>query len=127
MNEQALAGGRPPVYSEEDLLNNNVDTDWQSQVFQVAPLWETGLSIRGGSEKARHFISGNIFNQEGIIIGSGFRRYNLRMNYDYHISDRLIIETGNSFSYSVNQRVEGDQPSTARFPMPYPFHPFIRY
>lgn len=116
MNEQALASGRPPVYSEEEILNNPVDTDWQNQVFQVAPLWETGLSIRGGSEKARHFISGNIFNQEGIIIGSGFRRYNLRMNYDYHITDRLSIETGNSFSYSVNQRVEGDQ--TLNGPLP---------
>lgn len=116
MNEHAAASGNPPVYTQQEIENNVINTDWQNEVLRTAPLWETGLSIRGGTEKARHYISGNIFNQDGIVIGSGLKQFNLRMNYDYQITDRLSIETGNSFSYSINQRIEGDQ--TLNGPLP---------
>jgi TonB-linked SusC/RagA family outer membrane protein len=116
MNEQAISKGNPPVYSEEEIKNNPIDTDWQKEVFRKAPTFDLGLSIRGGTQKSRYYISGNYFNQEGIIIGSDFRRYNLMMNYDYRINDRFSIETGNTFAYSVNNRVEGDQTLNGPFP-----------
>ncbi len=116
MNEQAAAGGKPPVYSEDEIRNNSIDTDWQNEIFRKAPTFDLGLSVRGGTQKSRYYISGNYFNQEGIILGSDFRRYNIRMNYDYRINDLLSIEAGNSFAYSVNNRVEGDQ--TLNGPLP---------
>jgi TonB-linked SusC/RagA family outer membrane protein len=116
INEQAIAGGKTPVFSEDDIRNNTVNTDWQKEVFQVAPTFDFGLSARGGNEKSKYYISGNYFNQEGIIIGSDFRRYNLRVNYDYRINEKLNIEAGNSFAYSINNRVEGDQ--TLNGPLP---------
>jgi len=116
MNENAVSKGNPPVYNEQEIQNNTINTDWQNEVFRKAPTSDLGLSIRGGTQKSRYYISGNYFNQEGIIIGSDFRRYNLLMNYDYLISDKLSIETGNSFAYSVNNRVEGDQ--TLNGPLP---------
>ena len=128
MNEQAISKGSPPVYSEEDIKNNIIDTDWQKEVFRKAPTFDLGLSIRGGTQKSRYYISGNYFNQEGIIIGSDFRRYNLMMNYDYRINNKLSIETGNSFAYSVNNRVEGDQtlngplPNAISMPPVYPVY-----
>jgi len=127
-NEQAISKGNPPVYSEEEIKNNPIDTDWQNEVFRKAPTFDLGLTIRGGTQKSRYYISGNYFNQEGIIIGSDFRRYNLTMNYDYRINDRLSIETGNSFAYSVNNRVEGDQtlngplPNAISMPPVYPVY-----
>lgn len=128
MNEQALSAGKAPVYSPEDILGNTTDTHWQNEVFRKAPTADLGLSFRGGTEKSRYFISGNYFKQSGIIIGSDFKRYNLRMNYDYRISDRLNIETGNSFAYSANNRVEGDQtlngplPNAISLPPVYPVY-----
>ena len=116
MNEQALAEGRTPEYSQETLLNYPINTDWQQEVFRTAPTRDIGLSLSGGNDKSQHYISGNFFDQEGIIIGSDFKRYNLRMNYDYKISEKLKIESGNSFAYSVNNRVEGDQ--TLNGPLP---------
>jgi TonB-linked SusC/RagA family outer membrane protein len=116
MNEQAISKGNPPVYSEEEIKNNTIDTDWQKEVFRKAPTFDLSLAVRGGTQKSRYYISGNYFNQEGIIIGSDFRRYNITMNYDYRINDRFSIETGNTFAYSVNNRVEGDQ--TLNGPLP---------
>jgi TonB-linked SusC/RagA family outer membrane protein len=128
MNEQAISKGNPPVYTEEAIKKNTIDTDWQKEVFRKAPTFDLGLSVRGGTQKTRYYISGNYFNQEGIIIGSDFRRYNITMNYDYRINDRLSIETGNSFAYSINNRVEGDQtlngplPNAISMPPVYPVY-----
>ncbi|MFZ4707038.1 MAG: TonB-dependent receptor [Bacteroidales bacterium] len=128
MNEQAASKGNPPVYSDDGIRNNTIDTDWQKEVFRRAPTSNLGLSIRGGTQKSRYYISGNFFNQEGIIIGSDFRRYNLMMNYDYQINKRLSIETGNTFAFSVNNRVEGDQtlngplPNAISMPPVYPVY-----
>ena len=116
VNEQAVSKGGSPVYSQEAIQNNKTDTDWQREVFRTAPTYDIGLSMRGGTPKSRYYISGNYYNQEGILIGSGFRRYNIMMNYDYRINERLNIETGNTFAYSVNNRVEGDQ--TLNGPLP---------
>ena len=128
MNEQALSGGKPPVYSEETMFKNTIDTHWQDQVFRIAPTADLGLSFRGGTQKSSYYISGNYFSQDGILIGSGYKRYNLRMNYDYHINDRLTIEAGNSFAFSSNHRVEGDQslngplPNAISMPPVYPVY-----
>ena len=128
LNEQAISKGKPPVYSDNDIQNNKIDTDWQREVFRTAPTFDLGLSVRGGTGKSRYYISGNYFNQEGIVIGSDFRRYNLRMNYDFRINKRLSFETGNSFAYSANNRVEGDQtlngplPNAISMPSIYPVY-----
>lgn len=116
MNEQAAATGKPPVYSDAQISNNKTDTDWQREVFRTAPTYDLGVSMRGGGERSRYYISGNYFNQEGIVIGSDFKRYNIRLNYDLNVNRRFSIETGNSFAYSVNNRVEGDQ--TLNGPLP---------
>ncbi|HNW53958.1 MAG TPA: SusC/RagA family TonB-linked outer membrane protein, partial [Bacteroidales bacterium] len=116
INEQALSVGKPPVYSDEQIKNNQIDTDWQREVFRTAPTYDLGLSMRGGGERSKYYISGNFFNQDGIVIGSDFRRYNIRMNYDLNVNRRLTIETGNTFAYSINNRVEGDQ--TLNGPLP---------
>lgn len=128
MNEQAVSKSNPPVYSDEVIANNTIDTDWQREIFRTAPTFDLGLSVQGGTGKSRYYISGNYFNQDGIVIGSDFRRYNLRMNYDFRINKRLSFETGNSFAYSVNNRVEGDQtlngplPNALSMPSIYPVY-----
>jgi len=124
VNEEAQAAGKLPVFSADDIENNTIDTDWQNEVFQMAPTFDLGLSMRGGNENSKYYLSGNYFNQEGIIIGSDFRRYNLRMNYDHQFSKKLNIEAGNAFAYSINSRVEGDQ--TLNGPLPNAIsHPAI--
>jgi len=128
VNEQALSLGKPLVYSEEQVKNNRIDTDWQREVFRTAPTYDMGLSMRGGGERSKYYISGNFFNQEGTVIGSDFRRYNIRMNYDLNVNRRLTIETGNTFAYSINNRVEGDQtlngplPNAISMPSIYPVY-----
>lgn len=63
--------------------------DWQGQVFRTAPMSNHNLSLRGGTKDTRYTISGSIFQQQGTIIASDFKRYQGRMSLDQQITPKL--------------------------------------
>ena len=79
--------------------------NWQRLVFRQAPIQNHQLTVNGGSEKTQLALSLNYFNQEGVIINSGFERYSLRLNVDHRVSDRIKIGTSILGSYSINKGV----------------------
>ncbi len=84
------------------------NTDWQDEIFRVAPISNYNLSLSGGSDKLKSFISLGIFNQDGNLIGQEFNRYNGRINLDYDATDKLKIGTSITYSNSYNRRVGSD-------------------
>jgi TonB-dependent starch-binding outer membrane protein SusC len=105
-----------------------IDTDWMSEILQVAPTSNTELSISAGNDMTRMFLSGNYFNQDGIVMGTDYKRYSGRLNVDHQIIKNLTIGGGVSLSYSDNARVEGDQtlhgplPNAMSIPAIYPVY-----
>ena len=97
------------IFSPEDINNITIDTDWQDEIFRTAPMSSYELSASGGNEKTRYFMSGNIFEQEGILLGTDFKRVNGRVNLDHTVNDKLTIGTSVGITYSKTDRVEGDQ------------------
>lgn len=83
-------------------------TNWQNEVFRQAPIMQHDLSFTGGSERTKFYVGGGYFDQDGIIIGSGFKRYNFRANLDNTVSDKFKISTGLSVSRSITQRSNND-------------------
>ncbi|MBC8153583.1 MAG: SusC/RagA family TonB-linked outer membrane protein, partial [Bacteroidetes bacterium] len=79
--------------------------NWQNLIFRQAPIQNHQLTVNGGSEKTQLALSGNYFDQEGIIINSGFKRYSLRLNLDHKISERVKVGTSVLGSYSENRGV----------------------
>ena len=128
MNEEAISTGKPAVYTQTQIDTNKTDTDWLRKIFRIAPTYNMYLSLGGGTDKAKYYIGANVFNQEGIVIGSDYRRYSFRLNFDYKINERFNLESGYSFSYSINNRVEGDQsingplPNAISMPPIYPIY-----
>ncbi|GAA4413014.1 TonB-dependent receptor [Nibrella viscosa] len=90
-------------YQNPSSLGEGVN--WQNLIFRQAPIQSHQLSINGGSEKTQLALSGNYFNQDGILINSNFQRYSYRVNLDHRVSDRLKIGTSILGSYSVNKGV----------------------
>lgn len=80
-------------------------TDWLDAIFRTAPIQNYSLSVSGGNAKLRTRLSANYFNQEGIVISSGFERYSLRANLDYTINDRLTVGASFTPTYSVRDDV----------------------
>lgn len=77
-------------------------TDWQDLVMHNALVHNHNLSVRGGNDKTRYSISGSILDQDGIIINSGFQRYQGRVAIDQTINNKL--KTGVNINYSATKR-----------------------
>lgn len=84
-----------------DLLGEG--TDWQDELFSKALMTSHNLSITGGSDKSTYAIGAGYLNQDGIAIGSGFKRYNLRSNIDTQI--KKWLKGGINFALSNSNQI----------------------
>ncbi|WP_341837207.1 TonB-dependent receptor [Chitinophaga pollutisoli] len=91
-----------PIYLKDgktlEDYRNVKGINWQDQVFRDALGQNHNISLRGGTDKTRYSISGNVFSQDGIIINSGFRRYQGRAVIDQTISDK--VKAGINLNYT---------------------------
>lgn len=68
-------------------------TNWQKELFRNAPMYNHTLTISGGDTRTQYLLSGSYFKQEGIALGSDFRRISLRLNLDNKTTNWLKIGT----------------------------------
>jgi TonB-linked SusC/RagA family outer membrane protein len=80
-------------------------TNWQQEVFTDARIQNHQVSITGGTEKARYLVSGNFFDQDGIVIENKFKRYATRFNLDAQLSERIKIGSNFTISRTINNGV----------------------
>lgn len=79
------------VYSDDDIASFGSGTDWQEEIFRAAPIQNYQLGASGGDEKTKYALSLNYFNQEGIIINSGLKRYAARFNFEKKATSKLTF------------------------------------
>jgi len=92
-----IAGGNTPAeFLDPSLLG--AGTDWQNELFTTAPMKKHQLSLSGGNDKTTYYMSGEHLKQEGVALGSGFKRYGFRVNLDNKPRDWVSL--GASFSFN---------------------------
>ncbi len=95
------------VDSVLNLYKNVRGLDLQDAVFGApAPFSNYYLSIRGGNEKTKYNLSGNFADQKGIMVNSGFKRYQLKFNIDQTISNALKIGLNSTYTYTDQYGVQ---------------------
>lgn len=85
-------------------------TDWQDELFKKAFMTSHNISVSGGNEKTTYAFSGGYLRQNGIALGSGFRRLSLRSNIDTQIKSWL--RGGVNFSFSETKQEVGTDKNT---------------
>lgn len=76
----------PFTKAQIDALDANGGTDWQDELYRGGMMQNHQLSISGGSEMVRYFVSGGYMNQQGIVLNTKYQRYNLRSNLDLKLN-----------------------------------------
>ncbi len=84
-------------------------TDWYDALTRNAPLNRHSIGLNGGSETSRFFIGLGFQEQAGIMIGNEFKRYSLRANSEFDVTNKLRI--GENFQATYRQ-VLGQQGGT---------------
>lgn len=112
----------------EDYYNKikNIDVNWLDAVYNNnAPSQSYDLSVNGATDKTNYYVSGSFFDQDGITIGSAFRRYNLRANVENRAKEWLKLGTSTLLAYEdVEQAEDGEYAlyapiSASHFMLPY--------
>ena len=98
-------------YSDEQIRNAGQGTDWLGLVTRDGSIQQHNLSVRGGSESTRYFLSGNFYEQNGIVKNSGFERSSLRINIDQTLNKYVNFGLNLTTSRINNQNSQlgGDQ------------------
>jgi TonB-linked SusC/RagA family outer membrane protein len=92
---------RDDNFIRPDLLG--AGTDWQDEMFSVAPMQSHNISITGGNDKSTYTLGGGYLNQDGIAVGSGFERLNLRGGFDSQV--KSFLKAGVNFAFSNSKQV----------------------
>ena len=104
-NDVYAARGLEPVFGDDDFNTFGAGTNWQDEIFRTAPIYEHRLSFSGGSEDTQYYVSLNAFDQEGIVINSGFERWAGRVNLTHSVGDKLTIGMNLNTSFENENRV----------------------
>ncbi|WP_264524308.1 SusC/RagA family TonB-linked outer membrane protein [Flavobacterium sp. N502536] len=67
------------------------DTDWQDVIYRNGLISNSQLSFSGGSDKIKYYVSGNYFNQNGVVINSGIDKYTIVSNLEADLSDKFKV------------------------------------
>lgn len=102
VNQGEVYLGNPPGFSEEDRQRRGAGTDWIDVLTRTAPMYQGQLAVSGGNENTRFYLSGNYFNQKGILIGNEYKRGIVRLNLDHTFNRFFEIGTNLNFSSLTN-------------------------
>jgi len=110
-NLAALFGSQPrSEFAHPELLGQG--TDWQKAVYRTAQTKSHQISFSGAKEGTNYYVSAGFLDQEGTLLGSGYKRYTLKVNLDTKVKDWLKIGTNinggiSNETITVNQSYTG--------------------
>lgn len=111
--------------SPDDFRNGYLGggTSWQDQIFQTALSKENNLTISGGDNKGQYLFSLGHLNQEGIILNSYYKRYNIRSNINRKVNEWFEFGNNLTGSKSLNRLARTNSETYGVIPSALGFNP----
>ena len=104
MNEANVNSGQAPSFPDSvinkfESFGDTTNTNWMKVLFNPeARISSHNLTISGGSEETKYFMSLGLLNQNAMVGNGNFKRYNGRVNLDSKVLSNLTIGTRLTFS-----------------------------
>ncbi len=83
--------------------------DWQDVIERKGAMQNYEVSVSGGTDVVKYFLSGNYANQDGFIVNLGYKAYSMRANLEVSPSKRLKfgINVAPTYSITTDPAVDG--------------------
>lgn len=94
VNERKVALGQIPQFTDAEItaVTQQGSTDWQNAIMRGGSTQNYQLAFSGGHGPTSYYLSGNIADQQGIVLNSWYKRYGLRFNLHSDFSSKFHIE-----------------------------------
>ena len=89
-------------YTDSEIAALGRGTDWQDAVLRTGVQQSHELSINGGTQKSRYAFSANFTDQGGIVLNTGFDRYNFHTNTEWEL--RKDLKVGVNVTYGRSRQ-----------------------
>lgn len=112
------------IFSNEQLgfIQNNISTDYPSELLGTGHQQDYQLNISGGTEKLKSYFSLDFFNEKGLFEMDDAKRYTARLNLDYQLASTLKVGTQTQLTYyDQNKRADPLNQSNKISPLNTPF------
>jgi TonB-linked SusC/RagA family outer membrane protein len=100
----------PPEFANPaDWANKN--NDWYGALLRQAPVQSYNLTVNSNRERSNTSVVAGYFNQQGVILNNEYKRYSLRLNSNYNISDKIGVgfNVAPSYVFDNTPRTDGDR------------------
>lgn len=78
------------------------DVNHLEEIFRLGFIQNHNVSVSGGNDELTYLVSGNVFGQEGIVIGSGYSRQSGRVSLNSRVNEFIRLGTNFNMSRSDN-------------------------
>ena len=83
------------AYDDLDLYKYQNGHDWQDEMFGNHDISQShNISISGGSDKTKFTLSGTYANDNSLMEGNGYRRYNMNFKLKHELYKNLDLDFG---------------------------------
>lgn len=89
-----------PVFQNPDQYG--AGTNWYDAITRTAPMTDHSLSLSTGSEKFSTTATAGFLSQDGVVVGSGYKRYSLRINTNFRPHEKFNIGLNVAPTYATN-------------------------
>jgi TonB-dependent starch-binding outer membrane protein SusC len=105
------AGQAVPTEFQNPAQYAGKDNDWYGAVLRTAPIQSYNLNISSNRERSNTSLVAGYFNQQGVVLNNAYKRYSLRMNSNYNISDKVTVgfNVAPSYVFDNTPRTDGDR------------------
>ena len=100
----------PPEFQNPSQYEGK-NNDWYGALLRNAPLQSYNLTVTSSTDKVNTALVAGVYNQQGVVLNNAYKRYSLRMNTDYTVSDRVKIgfNLAPSYVFDNTPRTDGDR------------------
>lgn len=85
--------------NEKENYEAGKEIDWVYDIAsQTGVTTDHNVSISGGAEKVKYYMSLDYMDQKGVLKGFNYKRYSFRANLDANVTDYLKIGTSSYFA-----------------------------
>lgn len=104
-SQRAAGNLNPRIHNlvDPNELRNYVegrDVDWQDVLLGTGMQRNLSIGASGGSDKFSFYINGDVYEEDGIVVESDYKRYSIRLNSDYKPTDWLQVGARVQFTKS---------------------------
>lgn len=82
--------------------------DWYDAMFRTAPIQSLNINWNARGERSSVAVVAGVFQQEGVMVNSDFKRYSLRANSKFKLNDELDLGISVAPTYSIDNLPSSD-------------------